>query len=69
MAVDNKVFIGNLGNGTTREDLESSFRSFGNLKENGVTNVWISQYPFGHGFIAYGDRIEAKNAVQQTKIL
>lgn len=62
-----KVFIGNMGSGATREDLEASFRGYGNLKKGDVTNVWISSIPFGHGFVAYGQRKDAETAVQQTK--
>ena len=67
MAFNRKVFVGNLALGTTREDLEACFSQFGNLEQNGVTNVCISNKPFGHGFVEYNERKDAEKAVERMK--
>ena len=68
MVENRKVFVGNLGSGTTREDLESPFSKYGNLKNNGVTHVWISTIPFGHGYVEFNEEKDAKTAVEKMKL-
>lgn len=68
MAENKKIFVGNLGSGATREDLEYHFRKYGNVTGNGVTNVWIGTIPFGHGYVEYKEREDAKKAVEEMKL-
>ena len=52
-----KVYIDNLPNDTTQEDVESKFRSWGE-----ITSVWISNPP-AYGFLEFKNLEDAEVAV------
>lgn len=45
-----KVYVGNLGNSASKNELESSFGKYGPLK-----NVWVARNPPGFAFIEFED--------------
>lgn len=48
--VDTKVYIGDLGNDATREEIEEAFARFGPMK-----NVWVARRPPGFAFVEFGE--------------
>jgi RNA recognition motif-containing protein len=49
-AITGKVYVGNLGNNASKNELESSFSKYGPLK-----NVWVARNPPGFAFIEFED--------------
>jgi len=54
-----KVYVGNLGNSASKNELESSFGKYGPLK-----NVWVARNPPGFAFIEFEDPRDAEDAVR-----
>lgn len=54
-----KVYVGNLGNNASKNELESSFSKYGPLK-----NVWVARNPPGFAFIEFEDPRDAEDAVR-----
>lgn len=64
--LDSKVYIGNLGEGSSKPDVENAFGKFGPLR-----NVWVARNPPGFAFVEYEDGRDAEDAVRaldNTKI-
>lgn len=58
--LDQKIYIGDLGNDATRYELEDAFSPFGSVK-----NVWIAKRPPGFAFILMDDPRDAEDAVKE----
>jgi len=58
--LDQKIYIGDLGNDATRYELEDAFTPFGSVK-----NVWIAKRPPGFAFILMDDPRDAEDAVKE----
>ncbi|XP_037086321.1 RNA-binding protein 1-like isoform X3 [Pollicipes pollicipes] len=54
-----KVYVGNLGNSAAKNELESAFSKYGNLR-----NVWIARNPPGFAFVEFEDPRDAEDAVR-----
>jgi len=52
-----KVYVGNLGNNASKNELESAFGKYGPLK-----NVWVARNPPGFAFIEFEDPRDAEDA-------
>lgn len=55
-----KVYVGNLGSGASRNELEKEFKYFGRL-----VNVWVARNPPGFAYVEYEHPEDAKDAVQE----
>merc|ERR1719154_630128 len=58
--LDQKIYIGDLGNDATRYELEDAFTPFGSVK-----NVWIAKKPPGFAFVLMDDPRDAQDAVKE----
>lgn len=56
---DCKVYIGNLGETSSKTDVESAFGRYGPLK-----NVWVARNPPGFAFVEFEDARDAEDAVR-----
>jgi len=56
-----KVYVGNLGNNASKNELETAFEKYGPLK-----NVWVARNPPGFAFIEFEDPRDAEDAVRHT---
>jgi len=56
---DCKVYVGNLGNNASKNELESAFNKYGPIK-----NVWVARNPPGFAFIEFEDPRDAEDAVR-----
>ncbi|XP_034942822.1 serine/arginine-rich splicing factor 7-like isoform X2 [Chelonus insularis] len=56
---DCKVYVGDLGNSATKQDLENAFSYYGPLK-----NVWVARNPPGFAFVEFEDARDADDAVR-----
>lgn len=54
-----KVYVGNLGSNASKDEVESTFKKYGPLK-----NVWIARNPPGFAFIEFDDPRDAEDAVR-----
>ncbi|XP_033113294.1 serine/arginine-rich splicing factor 7-like isoform X2 [Anneissia japonica] len=54
-----KVYVGDVGPGAARHDLEDAFGYYGPLK-----NVWVARNPPGFAFIEFEDPRDAEDAVR-----
>ncbi|XP_024080317.1 RNA-binding protein 1 isoform X2 [Cimex lectularius] len=54
-----KVYVGNLGNNASKNELEDVFSKYGPLR-----NVWVARNPPGFAFIEYEDARDAEDAVR-----
>ncbi|KAK7099311.1 hypothetical protein V1264_003464 [Littorina saxatilis] len=54
-----KVYVGELGYGATKEELEEKFSKYGPLR-----SVWVARKPPGFAFIEYEDTRDAQDAVR-----
>lgn len=54
-----KVYVGDLGYGTTKEELEEKFAKYGQLR-----SVWIARKPPGFAFVEYEDPRDAEDAIR-----
>ena len=55
--LDCKVYIGELGYGAAKQELEDAFNRYGPLK-----NVWIARNPPGFAFVEFEDPRDAQDA-------
>ena len=58
--LDCKVYVGELGHGCCKEELEDRFSKFGALR-----NVWVARRPAGFAFVEFDDARDAKDAVRR----
>lgn len=56
---DCKVYVGDLGNSATKQELEDAFSHYGPLK-----NVWVARNPPGFAFVEFEDARDAEDAVK-----
>ena len=56
---DCKVYVGDLGNSATKQELEDAFSHYGPLK-----NVWVARNPPGFAFVEFEDPRDAEDAVR-----
>lgn len=56
---DCKVYIGNLAEGASKNDVEHAFSKYGPLR-----NVWVARNPPGFAFVEYEDARDAEDAVR-----
>lgn len=54
-----KVYVGDLGNGASKQELEEAFRYYGPLR-----NVWVARNPPGFAFVEFEDSRDAEDAVR-----
>jgi len=54
-----KLYVGNLGSGAAKHEIESAFGKFGPLR-----NVWVARNPPGFAFVEYDDPRDAEDAVR-----
>lgn len=54
-----KVYVGNLGNNASKNELEDIFSKYGPLR-----NVWVARNPPGFAFIEFEDPRDAEDAVR-----
>ena len=54
-----KVYVGELGNGCSKDELEEKFSRYGQLR-----NVWVARRPPGFAFIEFEDPRDAEDAVR-----
>ncbi|ESO95339.1 hypothetical protein LOTGIDRAFT_116827 [Lottia gigantea] len=57
--LDCKVYVGDLGYGAAKQELEDAFSKHGQLK-----NVWIARRPPGFAFIEFVDPLDAEDATR-----
>nr|XP_039257161.1 serine/arginine-rich splicing factor 3-like [Styela clava] len=57
--LDCKVYVGNLGDGASRSELEIEFGHFGRL-----VSVWVARKPPGFAYVEFEDPRDAKDAVR-----
>lgn len=55
--LDCKVYIGDLGDGAEKEEIEDAFSRYGELR-----NVWIARRPPGFAFVEFADPRDALDA-------
>lgn len=55
--LDCKVYVGDLGYGAAKQELEDIFVRYGALK-----NVWVARNPPGFAFVEYEDPRDAEDA-------
>ena len=53
------MYVGDLGYGTTKEELEDKFAKYGQLR-----SVWIARKPPGFAFVEYEDSRDAEDAIR-----
>ncbi|XP_019874527.1 serine/arginine-rich splicing factor 7 isoform X2 [Aethina tumida] len=56
---DCKVYVGDLGNSASKQELEDAFRYYGPLR-----NVWVARNPPGFAFVEFEDARDAEDAVR-----
>ncbi|XP_075226930.1 RNA-binding protein 1-like [Lycorma delicatula] len=54
-----KVYVGNLGNNASKNELEDVFTKYGPLR-----NVWVARNPPGFAFVEFEDPRDAEDAVR-----
>ena len=54
-----KVYVGELGYGATKEELEEKFAKYGPLR-----SVWVARKPPGFAFVEFEDSRDAQDAVR-----
>ncbi|KAL8601940.1 hypothetical protein ACOMHN_008432 [Nucella lapillus] len=54
-----KVYVGDLGYGATKEELEEKFSKYGPLR-----SVWVARKPPGFAFVEFEDPRDASDAVR-----
>ncbi|GFS24861.1 serine/arginine-rich splicing factor 1 [Elysia marginata] len=65
-SLDCKVYVGDLGHGCAKQELEEKFSKYGTLR-----NVWVARKPPGFAFVEFEDPPDAEDAVRglnKTKI-
>lgn len=58
-ATDCKVYVGDLGNGAAKGELERAFSYYGPLR-----TVWVARNPPGFAFVEFEDPRDAEDAVK-----
>jgi hypothetical protein len=58
MSTGTRVYVGNLGSDTPKEEIEREFSRFGRVKD-----VWIARNPPGFAFVEYDDKRDAEVGV------
>lgn len=58
-SLDCKVYVGDLGSGASKQELEESFSYYGPLR-----NVWVARNPPGFAFVEFEDERDAEDAVR-----
>ncbi|KAK3763894.1 hypothetical protein RRG08_039824, partial [Elysia crispata] len=58
-SLDCKVYVGDLGHGCAKQELEEKFAKYGQLR-----NVWVARKPPGFAFVEFHDRQDAEDAVR-----
>lgn len=58
-SLDCKVYVGNLGSGAAKHEIESAFGKYGPLR-----NVWVARNPPGFAFVEFEDARDAEDAVR-----
>ena len=53
-----RVYVGNLGDGASKRELEREFEAFGPLRD-----VWVARNPPGFAFVVFEDKRDAEDAV------
>ncbi|XP_044263844.1 serine/arginine-rich splicing factor 7-like isoform X1 [Tribolium madens] len=56
---DCKVYVGDLGNSASKQELEDAFRYYGPLR-----NVWVARNPPGFAFVEFEDARDAEDAIR-----
>lgn len=56
--LDCKVYVGEIGHGAAKQELEDVFSEYGPLK-----NVWVARNPPGFAFVEFEDHRDARDAV------
>jgi splicing factor, arginine/serine-rich 7 len=56
---DAKVYVGDLGNNASKQELEDSFGYYGPLR-----NVWVARNPPGFAFVEFEDARDAEDSVR-----
>ena len=56
---DCKVYVGDLGNGAAKGELERAFSYYGPLR-----SVWVARNPPGFAFVEFEDSRDAEDAVK-----
>lgn len=56
---DCKVYVGDLGNNASKQELEDAFGYYGPLR-----NVWVARNPPGFAFVEFEDPRDAEDAVR-----
>ena len=56
--MSSKVYVGDLGSGGSKQELEREFEAYGALK-----SVWVARNPPGFAFIEFEDPRDAEDAV------
>ena len=54
-----KVYVGDLGYGAAKQELEDAFSKYGPLR-----NVWVARNPPGFAFVEFEDPRDAEDAVK-----
>ena len=54
-----KVYVGNLGNNGSKQELEREFEKFGRLHD-----VWVARNPPGFAFVEFEDLLDAEDAIK-----
>jgi len=57
--LDCKVYVGDLGYGCAKQELEEVFSKYGQLR-----NVWVARKPPGFAFVEFEDSRDAEDAVR-----
>ena len=57
--LDCKVYIGDLGHGAAKHEIEDVFCKYGTLR-----NVWVARNPPGFAFVEFDDPRDADDAVR-----
>ncbi|XP_077994708.1 serine/arginine-rich splicing factor 7-like [Glandiceps talaboti] len=58
-SLDCKLYVGDLGSGAAKHELESRFSKYGPLR-----NVWVARNPPGFAFVEFEDPRDASDAVR-----
>lgn len=56
---DCKVYVGDLGNSASKQEIEDAFKYYGPLR-----NVWVARNPPGFAFVEFEDSRDADDAVR-----
>ena len=59
MSLDCKVYVGELGYGAAKQELEDIFSRYGPLR-----NVWVARNPPGFAFVEFEDPRDAEDSIR-----